>query len=151
LAGVGPTEPLIRQLVVDLGIAGRVLMPGYVEDVWTWIKRADVLVSISLFEGRPNAVLESMACGCPLVVSDTPAHRELLGNDMACFVDPRNPKAVADALLDVLRDREAARRRVMCARRRVEEWSVRNVVREYDRVYRDVLARHAGGAQGYRG
>ena len=42
----------------------RVRLPGYVDGVWAWIKRASVLASISLFEGRPNAVLEAMAIGC---------------------------------------------------------------------------------------
>jgi glycosyltransferase involved in cell wall biosynthesis len=145
LAGAGPQHDAVRRLVGDLGIADRVRVPGYVDEIWSWIKRADVLVSISLFEGRPNAVLESMACGCPLVVSDIPAHREILSDDEAWFVNPRDPDAVAEGVMQVLRDGAAARTRAAAARRHVEAWSVTNIAREYDRIYREVLARRGRG------
>ena len=61
--------------------------------MWPLLKRADFLVSTSLFEGEPNAVLEAMECGCPLVVSDIPAHRELLGED-ALYAAPGEAGAI---------------------------------------------------------
>lgn len=145
LAGTGPEEAAITRLVGDLGLTDRVRLPGYVDGIWAWIKRASVLASISLFEGRPNAVLEAMAIGCPLVVSSVPAHREMLDDDSARFVDPHDPEAVAAALLEVLRDPVAARARAACARRRAEAWSVMNVVQEYDRVYRQIIERQTRG------
>jgi len=145
LAGTGPEETAIRSLVADLGLTDRVRLPGYVDGAWGWIKRASVLASISLFEGRPNAVLEAMAIGCPLVVSSVPAHREMLDDQSARFVDPQDTEAVADALLEVLRDPVAAHARAACARRRAEAWSVMNVVREYDRVYRRIIDRRTRG------
>jgi len=122
-----------------------VLTPGYVDDVWSWMKRANVFVSIGLFEGRPNSVLEAMACGCPLVVSDVPAHREFLTGDMARLVDPCDRHEVADALIDVLTNRDAALGRAANARRAVEQWAIAPIAREYDRVYRTVLASRSGG------
>jgi glycosyltransferase involved in cell wall biosynthesis len=145
LAGTGPEETAIKRLVGDLGLRDRVRTPGYLDGIWAWIKRADVLASISLFEGRPNAVLEAMASGCPLVVSNVSAHREMLDDESARFVDPDDAEAVADALLDVLRDPVAAHARALCARRRAETWSVMNVVREYDRVYRRIIERRKLG------
>jgi glycosyltransferase involved in cell wall biosynthesis len=147
LAGDGPARPSVEASIGVNGGGMRVLMPGYVDDIWSWMKRADVFVSIGLFEGRPNTVLEAMACGCPLVVSDVPAHREFLTADMACFVNPGDRAAVASAITDVLINRDAALARAANARRAVEQWAIAPIAREYDHVYRTVLARRSGGSE----
>jgi glycosyltransferase involved in cell wall biosynthesis len=54
---------------------------GFVENVGDYLGAADVYVSASLTEGCPNAVMEAMACGLPVILSDIPAHREILDFD----------------------------------------------------------------------
>jgi glycosyltransferase involved in cell wall biosynthesis len=54
---------------------------GFVENVQDYLGAADVYVSASLTEGCPNAVMEAMACGLPVILSDIPAHREILDFD----------------------------------------------------------------------
>jgi glycosyltransferase involved in cell wall biosynthesis len=78
LLGDGPLREKCSRLT-----AGRnnIRMPGFVENVEDYLGAADVFVSASLTEGCPNAVMEAMACGLPVVLSDIPAHREILGFD----------------------------------------------------------------------
>jgi glycosyltransferase involved in cell wall biosynthesis len=146
LCGDGPTRAAVQASVVGLGLADRVRLVGFVPDPWVWMKRASVLVSPSLFEGHPNAVLEAAACGCPLVVSDIPAHRDILDADSAVLVDTRDPTALAGAILGVLADPEAAARRAKSARARVESWSPAETARQCDRLYRRTLGLAAAGA-----
>lgn len=54
---------------------------GFVENVEDYLGAADIYVSASLTEGCPNAVMEAMACGLPVILSDIPAHREILDFD----------------------------------------------------------------------
>jgi glycosyltransferase involved in cell wall biosynthesis len=114
---------------------------GYVSNIWAWMKRADVLVSVSEFEGRPNAVLEGMACGCPLVVSDIPAHREFLDESCAVFVNPHDPVSVASGVEECVSNTSAARLRSAAARERVKAWSIDHMITAYESLYADLLAR----------
>jgi glycosyltransferase involved in cell wall biosynthesis len=141
ICGDGPDAEELRKQIDALGIADRVLLPGYVADVWRWMHRADVFVSVSFFEGNPNATLEAAAAGVPLVVSDVPAHREFLGDDAALFVDPYSIGDVADAIVGTLADRGAAASRAARAREVVCRWSVDAAVAQYDAVYRHAAGR----------
>ena len=58
--------------------SGRIVLAGRVTNVQTYLQASDFLVSGSHTEGMPNAVLEAMACGLPCILSDIPAHREML-------------------------------------------------------------------------
>jgi len=138
--GEGPLRAAVEQRLTEYGIRDRVRLPGYVRNIWRWIKRADVFVAPSLFEGQPNAVLEAMACGCPLVVSDIPAHREFLDETTAWLVNPYEADALAEAILDVLSAPAAAIARARKARAWVASLSIPSVARRYAEVYESVLA-----------
>lgn len=140
LCGEGPLRSSLAQSLRGHGIADRVWLPGYVSNVWSWLKRADVFVSVSLFEGHPNAVMEAMASGCPVVVSDIPAHREFLDEESAVLVKPELPAALAEAIANVLSARQAATRRAAEARARAGRWSIAAIGRRHVEVYREVLA-----------
>jgi glycosyltransferase involved in cell wall biosynthesis len=77
LYGVGPAEQLLRKIVDDEKLSGRVQFMGWVEsdDIWPDI---DLLLMPSLHEGAPNAVLEALSHGVPVLASDIPEHVEIL-------------------------------------------------------------------------
>lgn len=110
-------------------------------DWWGHLHTADVFASTSRIEGQPNTVLEAMAAGCPLVVTDLPAHREILDDRSARFVPADDPPAFALALREVLRDRDSARERARVASQRIELHSLARTADAYEAVYARVLAR----------
>ena len=56
----------------------RIRFTGHVENVLSYLQAADFFISASRSEGMPNAALEALACGLPVVLSDIEPHRELL-------------------------------------------------------------------------
>lgn len=66
-------------------------------DLLGWMERADIYCQPSLYEPFGLAILEAAVRGCALVLGDIPSLRELW-TDVAVFVDPRNPAALAGAL-----------------------------------------------------
>ena len=140
LCGEGPLLPDVKARLSRERIGHRCLLPGYVPNIWVWMRRADVFVSVSRWEGRPNTVLEATAIGCPLVVSDIPTHREILHQDSARFVPLGQPAAIAEAIMDCLTGKQEARLRAMRAREAIQGWSVSAVASSYQALYTTVLA-----------
>jgi glycosyltransferase involved in cell wall biosynthesis len=135
LAGVGPLEGAVRARMEERGITDRVRILGFTDRLWGLMKRADVVVSVSLFEGHPNVVLEAAAAECPLVISDIAAHRAVLAEEAAAFVPPSDAHAIAAAIGKVLDDPAAARARACRARDTVASFSIFSAAENYLRVY----------------
>jgi glycosyltransferase involved in cell wall biosynthesis len=140
LCGVGELEDFVRRFVAERGLEERILAPGFLPDVWSWIRAADVFVSPSRFEGMPNAVMEAMALGCPVVVSDIRAHREILDAETGLFVDAEDPAALAAGLERVFDRSDEAARRAARARERTSGWSIGALAADHARVYEAILS-----------
>lgn len=140
LCGEGPLLSEVKQGLRQAIAMNRIFLPGYVGDIWGMMKRADVFVSVSHFEGRPNAVIEAMACGTPLVVSDIPEHREFLDEQSAVFVNRHEPAEIETAIKDCLAKPEAARQRAEVAKNITAKWSMQNIAQLYVQMYKNVLA-----------
>jgi len=140
VCGSGPLRAALEQQARDLGIADRVTFAGFIDPLTPLLKAADVFVSASFFEGRPNAVLEALSCECPVVVSDIPAHREFLNEACARFFDAPGADALAAAVAAVLGDRSGTAARVAEARRVVTMLDAVRVADLYDDVYRRVAS-----------
>jgi glycosyltransferase involved in cell wall biosynthesis len=67
LLGDGPDRRQLEQLVTRSGLAQRVLFRGWEGNPWAWYARADAMLVPSRFEGMPNAALEALACGTPVI------------------------------------------------------------------------------------
>ena len=151
LCGEGPQDAEVRRWVRELGIADRVVLSGYVHDIWSWMKAADVFVSVANFEGRPNTVVEAAVARCPMVVSDIPEHREFLRDGVhALLAEHRDPGPIAAAIHNVLDDREAARRRADAAYAVVAEWTIDRIAPQHVAMYEDVLRYHSRRLSGVR-
>ena len=146
LCGEGPERGALESLVRELKGGDRIRIAPYVTNLWSLMKRASVLVSLSRFEGSPNVVLEAMACRCPLSVSDIAAHRALLDEESALFSAPDNVDGVAEGIVSCINDPASARRRADAAAALSERYGARSAAAQYLRIYRDVLARRRGGS-----
>ncbi len=105
----GPQTPELQSLVDRLGVAGSVRFARFGEsELPAAFAAADVSVSIpSSDTGRPTSLLEAMASGLPVVLSDLPATGELVGSGEGAEVVPvRDVEGTAAALVRLLRDAE---------------------------------------------
>ena len=141
--GEGPMRKELEGLIDRLGIKDRVLMLPYQPEWWGGLKLARALVSMSRCEGNPNVVLEAMAAGCPLIVSDIPEHREILDQQSAVFTPVDDPVELAAAIQRLLFDPSSSQSRVRLAKDRVSHMSINVIAEAYDSIYAQ-----AGNARG---
>ena len=137
-AGEGPDREAVVARSARAGLADRLIFPGYVDSVFSLLRRADVFVSPSRFEGRPNTVAEAMAARAPACLSNIPQHTEFVPPDGALFFDPGSADAIADAVRASLDDAEGARDRAARARAVVEAQSVAAMSAAYESLYLQV-------------
>lgn len=72
LVGTGAAEAQLRELCDRLGLRERVVFAGFQDNPFAWIKHADLFVLSSYYEGLPNALLEAIALGCPVLTLEHP-------------------------------------------------------------------------------
>ena len=72
ILGEGRQRRRLEALARRLGIAGDVLLPGFVEPLYDWLGHAALFVLSSRWEGSPNALIEALALGCPVVATCCP-------------------------------------------------------------------------------
>ena len=111
------------------------------EQVWGMMKSADLFINLSDYEGMPNTVMEAMACGCPLLVSDIPAHREIVDEQSGLLVDSDKEKDIEQALSSFLSHQgdETNLARISMAGEKARSWSIKNMVNSYIEVYQRII------------
>lgn len=143
LCGTGRQEGQLRAVVRRSGLAARVRFLGWVEDPRPVLAESDCLVLPSDKEGLPYSVLEALAAGLYLIVTDVGGLRDLSLRQMT-RIPPRDPRALRDALRDFLtRDwRDPARRprREEVYALLAHRYHVRRMVEETIAVYKDAVS-----------
>ena len=103
--GEGPERTHLEALADELGVSGRLLLPGRVGDVAAWLRRAVLLVHPVRWEGFGLALLEGMLAAKPVVASDVSSVPEIVvDGETGVLVPPDDPEELARALLGVLQD-----------------------------------------------
>ncbi|MBN1219943.1 MAG: glycosyltransferase family 4 protein [Anaerolineae bacterium] len=114
----------IFERVQQLGLTGRVVFPGYVEneDKSALLSGALAYVFPSLYEGFGLPVLEAMTCGTPVLTSNISSLPEVAG-ESALLVDPRHTSAIADGLLQLVTNANLRQQLVEQGYRQVQKFS----------------------------
>ena len=109
LAGDGPLRDALLEQARSLNIQDHVHLYGHVANPYAMMKRCDLFGMPSLYEGMPNAMLEAMACGAPVVASNTEqGPGELLReHPLGVLVPPADPSALCRAIQDRFRAPDA--------------------------------------------
>jgi glycosyltransferase involved in cell wall biosynthesis len=135
--GDGPVGNKLKSLAIDLHLSQSVHFLGERPDIPDVLAALDILVMSSYTESSPNAILEAMAMGKPIVATNVGGIPEVVEEGQTGFlVPPKDPKAIADRVLSLCRD--SARRLQMgrAARARVEDnFTVQSVSGRLEAIY----------------
>lgn len=140
VVGSGPEWPALQRLATQLGIAQRVHFLGWHPAVPQLMRASRLLVLTSRWEGLPNAVLEAMASGIPVIAARTHGVTELLGDDPEQVFQPDDVDGFTRRLLHLLSDPQEAHRLGQKNRARaLSQFSLEQMIDAYAQLYRSLV------------
>lgn len=150
LVGDGPLREELARHCRRLGIAQRVHLLGFRRDVSGVLAAASLMICTSSWEGMPNAVLEAMAAGLPVVATRAEGLAELLGDaaeeqlvPCVASASPAAVTAVAQRVVRIATDPAMASRLGRANQRRAAEFPLERMVRAYEALWLDLAGEAA--------
>jgi len=131
----------VFSLTQQLGLLDDVLFPGFIarDELPQWYNAADLFVYPSLYEGFGLPPLEAMACGTPVVTSNTSSLPEVVG-DAGLLVEPTDPEEIAQAMQRLLTDSTLRDELTSKGLERAKAFTWQRTARETVEVYDRALA-----------
>ena len=143
IAGTGPEDGRLRQLVTELGLGDAVRFAGRLDrDAMAALYRsADIVLNPSLADNMPNSVLESLASGVPVVATRVGGVPYIVQHDVTALLVPvADPPAMAAACLTILRDDDLWRRLSVAGSVEVQRYTWQHVAPVLANVYQHAFA-----------
>lgn len=144
IAGSGPEEGRLRQLVVDLKLGDAVRFAGRLDrDAMAALYRsADIVLNPSLADNMPNSVLESLASGVPVVATNVGGVPYMVQDNVTALLVPvADPSAMAAACMRILQDDDLWLRLSVAGSTEVQRYTWKCVAPVLASVYKQALAK----------
>jgi glycosyltransferase involved in cell wall biosynthesis len=140
LIGDGQEKGFIRHLARQLNIRGKVIFAGMQIDVVSYLNIMDIYVQPSHFEGVPNAVLEAMAVGLPVIATDVGGVSEIVVNGTTGILVPVGSEAaLRRGIFELIGDFEKSNKMAAAGLERVHRlFSREKMVADYDAIFKRV-------------
>jgi len=146
LVGEGDTRAAIEEEVHTLGLSDSIMFAGIRQDIPRVLSALDLFVLPSLWEGMPIVILEAMAAGLPVVATRVGGIPEVVEDGVTgLLVPPRDPEALAEAIIALLQDRKRAEAMGRAGRKRVEKhFSAERMVHQTEALYEELIKEKMG-------
>ncbi len=141
LMGGGSEQGMVTTRIQDLGIGSRVEIIKPNPDVDATLRQLHIFVMTSDFEGLPNAAMEALSMGIPIVSTPVGDVRELvIEGQTGMYLDTNDPGSVSDTLIRALSDRTLLESSLTAGPKLVEEkFSLARAVERLSAVYSEIL------------
>jgi glycosyltransferase involved in cell wall biosynthesis len=142
ICGDGPDEQKLKQLIRELGLRNKVKLMGFQPNVAMHLSQSNIFLMSSRWEGFGLAAVEAMACGLPVVVSDVPGVKEVVGisGKGGFLVDPQDPPTIAEKLRILLLNPELRATMGGYNRLEAERYSIKRTADSYLELYNKLFS-----------
>lgn len=145
IVGEGDERPALEQLISKLDLRSKVILTGFREDIGYFLRAFDVFVLSSHLEGLCTSLLDALLMEVPVVATRTGGVPEIIEDNVTgLLVEVRNPHALAEGIIRLIREPALCRQFAKAGRERVlTRFTTQQMVRGTVAVYEKVLAAHS--------
>lgn len=135
IIGVGPEEAILQKYIKENNLKN-VFLLGYKNNPYPYIKSADLYVCSSVTEGFSTTVSEAMILGTPVVTTDCPGMKEILGDSKYGIVCKNDEEELANVIKNVILDKKMYNSYVRKAKERGKLFDLQRSVEEISKIFR---------------
>jgi glycosyltransferase involved in cell wall biosynthesis len=140
IIGEGEMRADLEARAGELGVSASVEFPGRRPDVLEQMLGWDLFVCSSLWEGLPTVILESMACGTPVLATNIAGVTDIIRDgENGWLVQPGNPEALAGKIVEILLNRQATEQVAQEASKRLDPFTFTTVAKTMSQVYKQLM------------
>lgn len=140
--GEGENRPQLEQQIRELGLEQDCILLGARQNPYPYFQHADLFLHTSEREGLPTVLLESMACGVPVVAMDCPTGpKDILGvnSEYGCLIPMHDHQAFINAVNTLLNDKQQYQHYAQQSRKRAEDFSIEHIRLELEALFQRIL------------
>ncbi len=143
IVGDGELKPQIEKKIHDLGLNYHIQLLGLRKDIPQLLADSDIYVMASEWEGLSISLIEALAAGMPIVVTDAGSNDEIIRNEESGIMVPcKNPRALAEAIFRVMNEKKTREAFSMNARIRAESFSIQRCAEKHIETYKELLGKN---------
>lgn len=140
--GDGHRRPILEQQIRQLGLEQDCILLGARQNPYPYFQHADLFLHTSEYEGLPTVLLESMACGVPVVAMDCPTGpKDILGvnSEYGCLIPMHDRQAFMNSVNTLLNDKQQYQHYAQQSRKRAEDFSIEHIRLELEALFQRIL------------
>lgn len=139
LVGEGELKYKYEKLIENMGVSDYVKVLGYRSDIPELMQLSDASVSSSKHEGLPVNVIEAMATGLPLIVSDCRGNKDLVENDFNGYlIEANNERQMSEMIISLYKNREKREQFKENSLKILSKYSIDSVLKEMNQIYSEI-------------
>jgi glycosyltransferase involved in cell wall biosynthesis len=139
IIGEGPEKKSLQMIIKDKGISDKILFVGFQQNTAKWLANFDCLVLPSAEQESFGLVAaEALATQKPVIITNMSGLREVVA-DCGYIVEPHHSTNIADALVEIYKNYNAALEKADCGRKRIEEnFSQEKMLKNYAQIFENL-------------
>lgn len=140
ILGEGELRSQLEKQIMELGLTNRVILPGVIKNPFPFLKKSEIFVLSSRYEGFGNVIIEAMACGLPVISTDCPSGpREIINNGVdGILVPTEDVSALASSIERLILNPQESAKLAETARKTVERFELEQIVENWEDLIAEV-------------
>lgn len=128
ILGDGPSYMDLKQKIVENGLGDRIILKGYTENPYPWIKEADMLACVSYAEGYSSVVCEAVILGVPVITTECSGMKDILGEAEYGLVVKNDDDSITEGIRKMIMDKALYQKYQLKVQERRKEFGVDNSI-----------------------